>query len=208
MDLLDVGAAGGALLEAHAAAGLAGRRSALDVMRYGGVERYLRGEFIEGFLDTPVLPWGREPYDVVALFDVAEHLYRPRQAFENLRQLTRVGGLVFIETGNVESYWPQHFGVNEWWYVRLLEHHVFWSRRSLEFIAELHGFRVVSWREGRHKGRVDRSLMGVIGDTLKSGLYCVAGQKYSQIARALGRQGNQPCFPFVRDHFRACLMRQ
>ena len=207
MDLLDVGAAGGALLEAHAKSGLAGRRSAFDVMHYAGVGRHLTGEFIEGFLDNPIPAWSREPYDAVTLFDVIEHLYRPHDAFQNLRQLTRRGGLVFIETGNTESYWPRHYGINQWWYVRLLEHHVFWSRRSLEYMACAHGFRIVYWKEGRHKSRRNRSLAGAIKDVLKTGLYCVTGQRYASIAHLFGKQGNQPWFPFARDHFQACLMR-
>jgi len=207
MDLLDIGAAAGGLLEAHAASGLTGRRSAFDVMRYAGIERHLTGEFIEGFLDNPILAWSQEPYDVVTLFDVIEHFYRPQDAFENLRRLTRPGGLVFIETGNTESFWPRQFGVNQWWYVRLLEHHIFWSRRSLEHIAAIHGFRIVYWKEGRHKSRRRRAFRGVVSDALKTGLYCVAGPQYASIAQAFGKHGNQPWFPFTRDHFQACLMR-
>ncbi|HET9404664.1 MAG TPA: class I SAM-dependent methyltransferase [Burkholderiales bacterium] len=207
MDLLDIGAAGGALLEAHAASGLSGRRSAFDVMRYAGIERHLTGEFIEGFLDNPIPEWSREPYDVVTLLDVIEHFYRPQDAFENLRRLTRPGGLVFIETGNTESFWPRHYGINQWWYVRLLEHHVFWSRRSLEHMAAVHGFRIVYWKEGRHKSRRNRALAGAIKDILKTGLYCVTGPRYASIARRFGKQGNQPWFPLTRDHFQACLMR-
>jgi SAM-dependent methyltransferase len=207
MDLLDIGAARGGLLEAHAESGLAGRRSAFDVMRCEGIERHLAGEFIEGFIDDPLPEWSREPYDAVTLFDVLEHLYRPQDAFENLRQLTRPGGLVFIETGNTENFWPQHYGVNWWWYVRLLEHHIFWSRRSLDYMAAAHGFRVVYWKEGRRKSRRNRSLPGLIKDVLKSGLYRVIGRQYASVAQVFGKHGNQPWFPFTRDHFQACLMR-
>jgi SAM-dependent methyltransferase len=208
MDLLDIGAAGGGLLQAHAESGLAGRRSAFDVMRYAGVERHLTGEFIEGFLDDPIAAWSGEPYDVVTLFDVVEHFYRPKDAFENLRRLTRPGGLVFLETGDAESYWPRRFGINEWWYVRLIEHHLFWSRRSLEFVAQAHGFRIVYWKRGRHKSRRGRFSAGMFGDFLKSGVYRFLGRQYAAMARACGRQGNQPWYPFAHDHFQACLMRE
>lgn len=207
LDMLDVGAAGGALLDAHAAQGLKGRRSAFDVMRYAGVERHLNGEFIEGFLDDPLPAWSGKPYDVVTLFDVIEHLYRPQEAFENLRALTRPGGLVLIETGNSESLCPRRFGIHQWWYVRLLEHHVFWSQRSLSYIAADHGFKVVYWKANQHKSRRQRAIARVISDTLKSALYCIAGRQYASIAQAFGGQGNQPWFPLVRDHFRACLTR-
>lgn len=204
-DLLDVGAAGGALLKACATGGAGGRRSALDVMRYPGIEAYLAGELIEGFLDDASLTWSQEPYDVVTLFDVLEHLYRPQIAFENLRALVKHDGLVFVETGNARDFWPRHFGINHWWYVRLLEHHVFWSRRSLEMAAAVHGFELVFWQEGRHKSRRNVFRLSMMAELLKTGLYRVASNHYAALAQMFGRQGNQPWYPFARDHFRACL---
>lgn len=206
-DLLDVGAAGGGLLEACSANGATSRRSALDVMRYTGIERHLAGEFIKGFLDDPQLAWSREPYDVVTLFDVLEHLYQPQIAFENLRDLVKIDGLIFLETGNSSSFWPRRLGVQEWWYVRLLEHHIFWSRPSLERMATAHGFRIVYWKEGRHKSRRRLSLPEMASDLLKTGLYCLAAHHYSVFAQMMGRQGNQPWYPFALDHFQACLAR-
>ena len=207
-DLLDVGAAGGSLLEACAASSVTERRAALDVMRYAGIERHLAGEFIEGFLDDPVLTWGHEPYDVVTLFDVLEHLYQPRIAFENLRSLVRRDGLVYLETGNAGSFWPRRLGISQWWYVRLLEHHVFWSRAALAYAAAEHGFRIVFWREGRHKSRRGLSPAAIAGDLLKTALYFVTGAQYAGIAHVFGKQGNQPWYPFARDHFQACLVRE
>ncbi|HSC93941.1 MAG TPA: class I SAM-dependent methyltransferase [Burkholderiales bacterium] len=204
-DLLDVGAADGAFLAACGAAGITCRRSAFDVMRYAGIERHLSGEFMAGFLDAPLPEWSQEPYDVVTLFDVLEHLYEPRAALENLRTLLRVGGLVLIETGNSASFWPRHAGIGQWWYVRLLEHHVFWSRRSLERIAGTHGFRVVGWREVRHKSRRSRPPWKNAVGLLKTGLYVLTGARYATIAGWFGREGNQPWYPFARDHIWACL---
>ena len=206
-DLLDVGAADGALLAACGATGITCRRSALDVMRYVGIEQHLSGELMQGLLDGPLPAWSQEPYDVVTMFDVLEHFYEPGAAFENLRALLRVDGLVLIETGNSASFWPRHAGIAQWWYVRLLEHHVFWSRRSLDRIAGAHGFRVVDWREVRHKSR--RSLRpgkAAIG-LMKTGLYLLAGAHYATIAGWFGREGHQPWCPFARDHIQACLER-
>ena len=206
-DVLDIGAAGGALLGALVRHGVRGRRSALDVMRYPGVGPRLAGELIEGFLDEPLPAWSREPYDLVTLFDVLEHLYQPQVAFANLRQLVKPGGRLLIETGNSESGWPRRFGIGEWWYVRLLEHHVFWSRRSLARIAADYGFEIVEWREVRHKSRRRVLYPGLGGDLLKTGLYWIARDYYSAIANLFGKQGNQPWSPFARDHFQACLLR-
>lgn len=206
-DLLDVGAAGGALLVACAGAGIVGRRSALDVMRYPGIERGLCGEFVEGSLDGSALRWSGKRYDIVTLFDVLEHLYEPRVAFERLRALVRRRGLVFIETGDVESFWPERFGIHHWWYTRLIEHHVFWCRDALERIAGEHGFEIVYWRQGRHKSRRRLRLAMALTDILKTGVYCLSPRHYAAFARLLGKEGNQPWFPFARDHVRIALMK-
>lgn len=206
-DLLDIGAAGGALLVACTTAGIVGRRSALDVMRYPGIERGLRGEFIEGSLDGSALRWSGKRYDIVTLFDVLEHLYEPRVAFERLRALVRRRGLVFIETGDAESFWPARFGIHQWWYTRLIEHHVFWCRDALERIAGEHGFEIVYWRQVRHNSRRRLQLAKAFSDILKAGVYCLSPQHYAAFARLLGGQGNQPWFPFARDHLRVALMK-
>ena len=206
-DLLDVGAAGGGLLSACRKQHIAGRRSALDVMRYPGIERDLSGELIEGFLDDALPAWSGEPYDIVTLFDVIEHLYDPAAAFENLRVLLRRHGLVFVETGDAMSFWPRRLGVAHWWYARLLEHHLFWSRGALARAAEMHGFRLVYWRAVRHKSHRRVLPRGAMLDSIKSALYLMASRQYSAVARFFRRQGVQPWFPFGSDHFQACLVK-
>jgi SAM-dependent methyltransferase len=206
-DLLDVGAAGGDLLAACAAAGVQGRRSALDVARYPGLERSLNGEFIKGFLDSPSLAWSGQPYDVVTAFDVLEHLNRPFDAFANLRALVKPGGLVLIETGDADSEWPARYGIRRWWYARLIEHHVFWSRRSLAHSAAGQGMEILEWQEVRHKSRSQLGAAQVVRDLLKTGLYRLMPDAYTRFANTFGKEGNQPCSPFAKDHFRVCLRR-
>lgn len=206
-DLLDIGAAGGDLLAACADAKVEGRRSALDVANYPGLERALQGEFIQGFLDDPALRWSGEPYDVVTVFDVLEHLNRPFDAFSNLRTLVRPGGVVVIETGDTDSAWPRRFGVRRWWYARLIEHHVFWSRASLQYCAAGHGMEIVQWEQVRHKSRRRLGRAAIARDLAKAALYRLAPDGYARIAALLGKAGNQPCSPFVRDHLRVTLRR-
>jgi SAM-dependent methyltransferase len=206
-DLLDVGAAGGDLLRACAARGARGRRSALDVARYPGIEDALAGELILGFLDSPSLAWRREPYDVVTAFDVFEHLYDPRTAFANLSALVRPGGWLVIESGNPESFWPRAFGTGHWWYARLIEHHIFWTRRALAAAAAAAGFELVAWQARRHKSRRGLGAAAITRDLAKTALYCALPRRFAALAQRFGRLGNQPWFPFTRDHFRAHLRR-
>jgi SAM-dependent methyltransferase len=204
-DVLDIGAGSGTLLNACRARGISGRRSALDVIPHPGVFGHISGEFIRGFLDDDSLKWGGEPYDVVTLFDVLEHLYRPQVAFRNLRRLVRRDGVVVIETGNVASYWPRRYGLGQWWYARLFEHHLFWCRASMERIAAANGLRITSWRECRHKLRRGLHPMSVTRDLVKVGCYRAWPTLYGQLAARLGRVGAQPWSPVARDHVRVVL---
>lgn len=207
-DVLDVGAGNGDLLKCCAAAGVAGRLSALDVIPHPGLERHLAGEFIQGFLDADALQWSESPYQSVTIFDVLEHLYSPQRAFENLRRLVKPGGLVLLETGNARSAWPRRFGVAAWWYVCLFEHHIFWSQRSLQHIAKRHGFEVVVFQERRHKARRGALTLHAIKDWLKVCVYYVTRGAYARVANYFGKHSSQPCDPFTRDHMRVLLRKR
>lgn len=108
VDVLDIGTSNGGLLRELEGEG---RRSALDVVAHPGLEDHLRGEFIRGLSDSEELTWSGQPYDIVTMFDVAEHLYRPDLAFANLQRLVKPKGFVVIETGNVDSVWLPRYGV-------------------------------------------------------------------------------------------------
>lgn len=204
-DLLDIGPSNGDLL--RACARLGGRRSGLDVIRHPGLKSSLRGEFIQGLLDDPVLRWSKQPYDLVTAFDVFEHFYYPSQAFKNLRTLVKKNGFVLLETGAVDSYWPQKFGASSWWYAGLFEHHLFWSEKTLRKIADKFGFELLSIARKRHKSR-KRVSFGYGTEILKVALYEFSRRKYESISTVLGKQGGQPWSPFTRDHFRAVLKKK
>ncbi|MBI3897915.1 MAG: class I SAM-dependent methyltransferase [Gammaproteobacteria bacterium] len=207
-DVLDIGAGNGDFLKSCAIGGIRGRLSALDVVVHPGLMRYLTGEFIQGFADVTRLHWSGKPYQVVTLFDVLEHLYSPLLAFKNLQRLVKRGGWVLLETGNVDSEWPRRYGLSKWWYVDLFEHHVFWSRRSLEHIARRCGFDIVYLQERRHKSRLSPLSLHTAKDLIKVFFYCTARGAYASLAAHLGKRGAQPWDPFTRDHIRAVLRRR
>ncbi len=197
-DLLDIGPSNGALLRAFHDIG--GRRSGLDVIQHPGLEPSLRGEFITGLLDDLNLEWGMKPYDAVTVFDVLEHLYQPDFAFQNLCKLLNRNGLIFIETGNVGSFWPRVFGISEWWYVRRFEHHVFWSPESIEYYAAKFKFKAISVQVVRHKGWRLHSWYSRSNLSIRACLWAISPKIYAFMAKNLGKEGVQPKDCFVKDH--------
>lgn len=204
-DILDVGASEGGLLTAlH---DLHGRRSALDIVMNPALGPSLRGEFVHGLADSGELFWSGEPYDVVTMFDVAEHLYVPSQAFVNLRRLVKQGGFVVVETGDVGSSWPRKFGIDHWWYACRFEHHVLWSRESLEKLAMEYGFRAIQFQPKRHKERTKMPLWRDLVDFAGVAIYHVSPASYGRLTRLVGKYRPQPWSPFTHDHFRIVLRR-
>lgn len=202
-DLLDVGPGNGDLL--RAAAPYPGRRSAIDVVAHPGVEQWIRGELILTLLDDDSIQWEGKPYDVVTLFHVLEHLYAPARAFENMNRLLKPGGYVVIETGDVTSLWPRWFGPHEWWYAWLFEHHVFWSRKSLEGIARRSGFEVTEWRTKPQDSKATQPLAATVRDFGHLALFATSPTAYHWVARMTDRVGQPPWLPYVHDHFIAVL---
>lgn len=205
--VLDIGAAGGDFL--RACKGCASRRSALDLAAHPSLEAdALTGEFIQGTLDGRTLAWSGRPYDVVTAFDVFEHLYDVPASLENLAAFVAPGGFLVIETGDVDNAWPRHYGVGRWWYARLFQHHVFWSRAAFEHLATGGAFELVGVRNVRHKVRGEEALRTWAVDGLKALAYASWPRGYERLARATNRVYWQPMSPFARDHLRVVLRRR
>lgn len=202
-DLLDVGPSNGGLLDALK--DIPGRRSGLDVVRHPGLSDHLRGEFMPHLIDDEHIEWSRNPYDVVTGFDVIEHLYKPKIALSNLKELVKDGGYVVIETGDSDSFYPKKFGGAKWWYVRLFEHHIFWNEPAIRKIADICGFSVVGIVRKKHKSRMGRFHLGYVKEVLKSCIYQCSPAGYYTLGKLLKKNANQPRNPFVKDHLQVVL---
>src|SRR5215216_1910198 len=196
------------MTKALALKGMSGRRSALDVVMHPGVDQWICREFIHGLADSGDLSWSGKPYDIVTMFDIAEHLYDPNQTFSNLKRLVKLDGFVVVETGNLDSFWPRKFGSNRWWYTCLFEHHIFWSRASIQNMASKHGFQVSYFQNKRHKSKPVLPLPHYLPLTAVAMLYRLMPAKYSKVAKVVGdktgiqrlKAGVQPWSPFTQDH--------
>ena len=192
-DVIDIGAAGGGFLDRFPDVA---RKSALDIVRFDSLQ--INGEFITGFLDDPELDWSGQPYGLVGLFDVAEHLYNPVQAFTNLRSLCREGGLVIIETGDSDSVRPAK--LPNWYYLNLVEHHIAWNRQALQDILARTGFEVVEFTRKHHKNHRRRPLK----QRAKARVFALAPRAMQRIWSLAGRSLDVPAIDHA-DHMRFIL---
>lgn len=79
------------------------------------------------------------PFDVVTLWDVIEHLRDPVGILTGLRSRMRPGGLLFVETGNWESW--SRFVQGDRWGLFLFDHQYYFSPSSLAAVLRKAGFR-------------------------------------------------------------------
>lgn len=192
-DVIDVGAAAGGFLASLPGAQ---RTSALDIVRFDTLQ--INGEFIHGFLDDETLEWSGQPYGLIGLFDVAEHLYNPTRAFSHLRTLARPGGLVIIETGDSDTV-PEG-ALSRWYYLNLMEHHMAWNRASLEALVARTGFEIVSFRRKFHKTSKPLPLK----NRAKVMAYAIAPELLRAAYRMMGKTLDVPA-SHASDHMQVIL---
>jgi SAM-dependent methyltransferase len=138
--LLDVGCATGDFLEAGRAAGWAVEGLELSdwscaIARQRGLT--VHQKTLARFADERV-----EPFDVVTLIGVIEHLPAPRAEMANLARLVRPGGLLVVWTGDVDSWLARLLG-RRWWYWQG-QHIQYFTHRSLALLAGAAGFATVA----------------------------------------------------------------
>ena len=137
--LLDVGAGSGDYLlrarsagwdvvgvEPDAAAVATARRAGLDV-RQGG---------IEALSDPPA------SIDVITMNHVIEHVHDPRAVLNEAFRLLRSGGVLYVETPNINSYGHERFG-RHWHALDPPRHLVLFGWESLDRLLEETGFSVI-----------------------------------------------------------------
>ena len=88
-------------------------------------------------------------FDVILAIDVLEHLLDPDSFIANVRSLLRPGGIFVGLTGDTGSAsWKWHG--SRYWYCSLPEHQVFYCQKTIDNLAELHGFEVVHYERTSH----------------------------------------------------------
>jgi SAM-dependent methyltransferase len=145
--LLDVGAAYGLFLKAARDAGWDASGveiapdCALEAARLSGAS-VACGDFCK----VPLAG----PYDVIVMLDVIEHFRDPAASVRRAFELLSPGGLLVIETGNLDAPWARLLG-NRWYFLDPPQHLFYFSEQGLKALLDRSGFTsdVHLKREGR-----------------------------------------------------------
>lgn len=78
-------------------------------------------------------------YDVVCLFDVIEHLKKPDQHIKKISKIVSSGGLLVIETGDIESFLAR-LQRSMWRLITPPTHLNYFSKKTLSFLLRKYGF--------------------------------------------------------------------
>jgi SAM-dependent methyltransferase len=100
------------------------------------------------------VPWGEASFDLITLWDVVEHLPDPVASLREARGLLRPGGLLLIETQNVESRFARLLG-RRWQHFKQAEHLWHFSPATIRRLLEASGFEqleLTARRAGKHVG--------------------------------------------------------
>ena len=106
---------------------------------------------IIGSIDGPLEVKFDNLFDVVVMFDIAEHVTNVSEMFINLNKLLKSGGKLIIETGDALSKHAR-FQRSNWKYYSIPEHRVFFSEEFLTAIAPKYGFKITHISKVPHKG--------------------------------------------------------
>lgn len=81
-------------------------------------------------------------YDVVAMWDVIEHVSDPIEELRRIRKLIKPDGFLFLQTQDIETRFAKLLG-KKWQHFKHLEHIHHFSPRTIKTVLERSGFEIV-----------------------------------------------------------------
>lgn len=87
-------------------------------------------------------PFERGRYDVLALWDVIEHLADPGAELIRMREFLKPDGILVMQTQNVESHFAKLLGA-KWQHYKHLEHVYHFSPKTMKDLLAKAGFEIV-----------------------------------------------------------------
>ena len=95
----------------------------------------------KGFLETS--GFNRESFDVVAFFDVIEHVRNPLDFMARVNSLLRKSGKAYIVTPSLDSWSAKLLGRN--WMEYKIEHLSYFNRKAITLLLEKSGFHNIKF---------------------------------------------------------------
>jgi 2-polyprenyl-3-methyl-5-hydroxy-6-metoxy-1,4-benzoquinol methylase len=142
-NILDVGCATGEFLVAARKNGWEAKGVEYSVYSSGRARDAHNLEVFTGSLQDAVRSGAfDEKYDVVTLWDTAEHLEDPMAVFKSAWVALRPGGLLFVQTLNIDGNIAAEQGIG-WHFFRPPKHLFYFSEKTLKEYFARSGFRLL-----------------------------------------------------------------
>ena len=141
--LIDVGAATGILMDISRKRGwkVEGVEPSVWAVRVAQEKYDLK--ILEGVFETA--PLQKENYTVVSMVDFLEHIPHPFDAISIAQKLLLPGGTLCLVTPDINSLAARIMG-KKWWHYRP-GHLGYFSKKSLRFLIQRAGFRIIKMRK-------------------------------------------------------------
>lgn len=139
--VLDIGTAGGAFLDAAKNFGYEawGMEPSLYLTERGK-ERGLK--ILQGTIDSN--DFEKSSFDLICLWDVIEHLTKPRESLEKIYELLKPNGILLINYPDISTWQAKIFGKRFWWIISV--HLTHFSPKTIKKICEFTGFEIQSFQ--------------------------------------------------------------
>jgi len=176
-------------------------RSGLDLFNIDISKDILNGEFINSFVEDLDKLNIIQEYDVITMFDVFEHLYDVNKALDNLKTRLKKNGLLIIETGNALCKSSKELGIQNWWYINLIVHHLCVDSNSMKKILSEKGFSIIKIIKKKHKNKLKYSFRKKLKELFKYYiLKIITPKNYFLMLQKLNKIGFPPQNPIELDH--------
>src|SRR5258708_25501750 len=115
----------------------------IDISAYAleRAKKITKAQLVQGDLNT-VLPYKSNYFDAIFAMDIIEHLESPYKFLLELRRMLKKGGILFIQTPNINSVFEK-FSKEKWFGYSDNTHLYLFNRKSLGFLLQKSGFSVL-----------------------------------------------------------------
>jgi SAM-dependent methyltransferase len=145
---LDIGCGDGRLLtilRRHGPPGL--RLDGIEICEQAAARARSAGFTVTtGDFDSPGLRAPGEAYDLALMHQLIEHLRSPRSALQAVRSRLRPGGVLSIETPDIDAWDADLFQHRHWGGYHLPRHFHIFNRAALRALLEQEGFEILRVR--------------------------------------------------------------